>query len=197
MIPTDHIRPLDQAMSDLLDTWQSLPPETKRNLIALVGAMTVVRTFGATGSLLVGCAMWFLSTRLPPRSTFLPFFRDWFVTIYFPKLAERFQEELRERSQRSRKSFLDSFTDRVTAWIVGTTKGVQANFVYELLDKDVKFTDALFCRLASVNIGSRSKPNRIIFIGIMDKHWFLAPWYSLNFDDTSLLEEVERSHQGQ
>jgi len=121
----------------------------------------------------------------------MPWFEEWFKREYFPKLAKKFQHELDERSK-NRSSILDRFTDRVTSWIVGTTKGMQAAFVFELLDKNVKYTDAVCFRFATVNLGGRSKPNPVIFIGVADT-WMLAPWYSLDFDNASILEEIERS----
>mmetsp|Transcript_7919 Transcript_7919/g.21665 ORF Transcript_7919/g.21665 Transcript_7919/m.21665 type:complete len:187 (+) Transcript_7919:99-659(+) len=182
-------------MDDVLAWWHGLPPESQRGILVVSGGLLVMRSLGTGKTLLVGGVAWFLSQNIPAKASFLPWFERWFKDEYFPKLAEKLKFELDQRSKK-RKSLLDSLSDKVNSWFVGSTKGLQASFVYELLDKRVMFTDLWVCRLASTNIGSRSKPCHVCFVGVHNQ-WMLAPWHSVDFDNLSILEGVEPGRASQ
>jgi hypothetical protein len=177
--------PIDEAVS----WYTALPAEQKRTLAALVCAMAALRTVGLTNALVLAGVSFYLSSRLPAKATFLPWFERWFKREYFPKLVDKLQHELAQRAAR-RRSLFDSLSDKVHAWVVGSTSGLQASFVYELLDKRVMFSDFYVCRFASINIGSRDRPMPVAFVGVHDG-WYLAPWHRLDFDNLSLLEQIE------
>lgn len=181
-------------VDELLGWWTAQPPETRRAVLMVVVGMALTRVLGVTNLLIVAGAAWYLSTRLPTKSSFLPYFERWYKQEYFPRLAERLQHELDQRSAR-RRSVFDSLGDKIHAWIVGSTKGLQASFVYELLDKRVLFSDMYFCRFANINIGGRSRPSLVAFVGINDR-WFLAPWHTLDFENVSILEEMSKPAAG-
>jgi hypothetical protein len=177
--------PLDSAVA----WFSALPAEQKRALVSLVFAMAALRTIGLTNVLIVAGLSFYLSSRLPAKATFLPWFERWFKREYFPKLVDKLQHELAQRAAR-RRSLFDSLSDKVHAWVVGSTSGLQASFVYELLDKRVMFSDFYVCRFASINVGSRDRPTLVAFVGVHDS-WYLAPWHVLDFDNLSLLEQIE------
>jgi hypothetical protein len=178
-------------IDDAVSWYTSLPADTQRVLVAFVFAMGALRTVGMTNAVILAAAAWYLTTKVPDRASFLPWFEGWFKTVYFPKLAEKLKHELEQRSSR-RSSLFDSLSDKVHSWVVGSTKGLQASLVYELLDKRIAFTDMYVCRFASINIGSRSRPSPVAFVGIHDR-WYLAPWHRLDFDNVSILDEVDPS----
>ncbi|KAJ1638472.1 hypothetical protein T492DRAFT_943408 [Pavlovales sp. CCMP2436] len=173
------------STDNALAWWTSLSPEAQRVIVLVASFFAVMRVLGLTNALVLAAGVWYLSTAVPSKASFLPWFEQWFKREYFPKLAEKLSHELTQRAARRRSLF-----DKLNAMLVGATKGLQASFVYELLDKRVIFSDLYFCRFASINIGSRAKPSSVAFIGILDK-WFLAPWHRLDFDSTSLLEEID------
>mmetsp|Transcript_9382 Transcript_9382/g.27337 ORF Transcript_9382/g.27337 Transcript_9382/m.27337 type:complete len:191 (-) Transcript_9382:89-661(-) len=176
-------------VDDFLQWWSTLPFNTQRAIVCSVFVLIVVRTFGVTNSLLFVGAAWYLNRSLPSEASFLPFFEQWFKREYFQKLAERLKYELDQRSTRQ-KSLLDSLSDKVQSWFVGSTKGLQSTFVYELLDRRPMFSDMHVCRFASINISSRAQPAYVSFVGVHG-YWYLAPWHSIDFNNISILDEID------
>lgn len=178
-------------MDDIIRWWGTLEEDKQRAYVAGAVALLTVRALGAGKALLLCACAWYLSTRVPTEASFLPWFERWFKAEYFPGLAERLKHELSQRAAR-RTSILDRLSDKVNSWLVGSTKGLQASFVYELLDKRVMFSSLVVLRLASVNLGSRASPSHVSFVGVHDT-WMLAPWHRLDFDNMSILDEVDPS----
>ncbi|KAG8469491.1 hypothetical protein KFE25_005946 [Diacronema lutheri] len=176
---------------DLRTWWVAQPAATRQALATALALAMTLRFLGVTRALALAGAAWYLSTRLPAKASFLPFFEHWFKREYFPKFAEKLQHELAQRAAR-RRSILDSLSDKVNAWIVGSTKGLQANFVYNLVDKRVMYSDVFVARLASINVGSRDRPMPIAFVGVHNT-WYLAPWHRMDFDCVSILEQLDKA----
>lgn len=166
--------------------------EGQRNTFLGFGACCLLtQAIGSAGSflLLLGGGA-FLSTRMPPHESFEPFFKRWFYNEYFPKVSQKLQAELQERARS--QNVLQSLGTRLQGWVMGQTETLQATAWYELSAKwalPPRFEDAACIRKATVNLGSRNMPCLVTFWGI-NGVWFLPPWYQVDYDNISMLDEV-------
>jgi len=135
---------------------------------------------------------YYLNTRLPNAASFEPYFREWFTTEYFPKICQKVQKELQEKSLRDSNMF-SSLASQFKGWVMGKTESMQAPVYYEFAARHAlppTYSDLFFMRTAAVNLGSRNKPCNIVFWGIHGT-WTLAPYISIDFENVSILDEMQ------
>lgn len=174
--------------------WASLPAEQQHHIMGVAALVLVVLVMGSRAvPLLAALALGFyLHTRLPREASFDAYFRDWFTQEYFPKVSQKLQKELQERSKK--QNVFDSMASQFKGWVMGKTESLQAAAWYELAMKfylPAQFGDLFFMRTAIVNVGSKGKPCFLTFWGIHDG-WMASPFMQLDVENTSVLDEVER-----
>lgn len=121
------------------------------------------------------------------------FFEPWFKTQFYPKVALKLEQDLADRAREKERngSILSSLGDRAGAFLVNQTKGLQSTVVYESVLRNsspLHFADKGIFLCVDVNVGTNETPCRITFWGIHDV-WILAPYMSLSFDNTGILQQ--------
>mmetsp|Transcript_70936 Transcript_70936/g.151861 ORF Transcript_70936/g.151861 Transcript_70936/m.151861 type:complete len:248 (+) Transcript_70936:121-864(+) len=183
-------------LDQLMQQWAALSQEQQRQAIAVGVVLLAILFVGArvvVPSLALSMLVLYLHSRLPREASFDDYFRGWFTQEYFPKVSQKLQRELQERSQKQSNIF-DSMASQFKGWVMGKTESLQAMAWYEMAVKHAlpaTFRDLFFMRTATVNVGSRRQPCIITFWGINER-WMLAPYITLDLENTSVLEEIER-----
>lgn len=176
----------------LWQQWSELDPETRKMVFMGLGALLAVNALGLLPVCIITATIWYLRTQLPPRASFEPFFREWFLQDYFPAVSQKLQRELKARADTG--SWLNSLADNVRGWMIGKTAHIEATFWYEFAVKFAlppAYKDLYFMRMATLNLGSRSKPSYVTFWGINGR-WMLSPMISVDFENVSLLDEMQK-----
>ncbi|CAE8699502.1 unnamed protein product, partial [Polarella glacialis] len=161
-----------------------------------LSAALLVAGFSLVPVLLTLLLAVYLHSRLPAPDSFEPYFRAWFTQDYFPRISQKFQQELQERAKK--EGLLDSLASSFKGWMMGKTEGLQASFWCELVAQRAlppALADWYVLRTATVNLGTAQKPSYVAFWGVHDC-WMLSPLISLDFQDTSLLQELQRQKAG-
>lgn len=144
-------------------------------------------------TLLLNLVLCYLHTQLPTIDTFEPFFRNWFIKDYWPKMSQKMQREFQERSE-NQTNLLDSLVSSFKGWAMRKTEKLQSQALYEFVVKyslPPVYTDWYFMRTARLNLGSRDRPAYLTFWG-MHGAWMLAPYIVMDVQNTSLLDELQR-----
>lgn len=186
---------LQEAAASLRASWLSLGEE-QRTQVSAIGALALAFLwFGSQAlPLLLGVVVaLYLNAHLPTTASFEPFFQEWYTKDYFPQVSQKLQRELQDRAQKQQNVF-DSLASQFKGWIMGKTESLHAAALYQFV---VKYTlppaygHWFFLRTATVNLGSRTRPAYITFWGL-NESWMLAPYIRVDFENTSLLDELER-----
>jgi len=132
--------------------------------------------------------------RLPSDSSFDIFFRDWFKREHFPILSQRLQHEQNQRA--NSQGLLSDLASTVKSWAMANTDSrLQADVWYQYISQreSPRFVNYCCFRIASVNLGSFSRPCWVSFWGLPDvnDHWRKPPWGGVEVDYASLVDELE------
>mmetsp|Transcript_2841 Transcript_2841/g.7895 ORF Transcript_2841/g.7895 Transcript_2841/m.7895 type:complete len:268 (-) Transcript_2841:31-834(-) len=133
-----------------------------------------------------------LDPEVPSYESFEPFFQRWFELEHFPRISQRLQYELRQRAKC--QDFLSGLASQFRGWLLANTESLHATAWYEFSAKfalPAQFTDYCCLRMATVNLGSRSRPYPVTFYGA-GRRWFLPPWTTVDVDNVALLDDLER-----
>eukprot|EP00929_Paragymnodinium_shiwhaense_P026648 TRINITY_DN15803_c0_g2_i1.p1 TRINITY_DN15803_c0_g2~~TRINITY_DN15803_c0_g2_i1.p1 ORF type:complete len:203 (+),score=36.24 TRINITY_DN15803_c0_g2_i1:75-683(+) len=161
--------------------------------IGACGGYCVLKTIGpgTIACCLAGGGL--LNFLLPNDKSFEVFFESWFLNEYFPQISQ--QMELKLREQTSEQGYVMAFASHVSAFIVGSTQGLNAQAVYTMWVKHclpAQYKDYCVARTATVNLGSRRQPNYVTFVGVGGR-WMLPPGISLDVQNLdSVLDEFLR-----
>lgn len=176
--------------------WTSLAAEQQTQALAVCGVVCAVLIMGSRSvpALAALALLCYLSARVPSTASFEPFFREWFTQEYFPQVSQKLQRELQARSEKEH-NLLDSLASKFKGWVVGKTEKLSAIAMYEFVVKyslPPTWRHWYFLRTATVNLGSRSHPAYLTFWGVHG-FWMLAPYITVDLENTSILEELQRS----
>jgi len=165
---------------------------------AVVGGSLLVLAFAGQYVLVVsltGAAFFLVSLTKPSVESFWPFFENWFKTEYFTRIVERRNRDLkkRARARTKRGSFIGAIGDQANRLLLGVTREMQANNIYDTIRRRTPVMRDFGAFLSvTVNVGTITEPREVTFWGFSNR-WELAPYVSLDFEDAVIdhPEEVE------
>mmetsp|Transcript_31356 Transcript_31356/g.86204 ORF Transcript_31356/g.86204 Transcript_31356/m.86204 type:complete len:238 (-) Transcript_31356:118-831(-) len=188
----------DGILDELQRWWAQLPQDQQYQILAIGGLVFLVLVVGQriVPLLALGALLLYLRAHIPTQASFDHFFERWFTQDYFPRVSQKIQRELQERSKK--ENLFAAMGSQLKGWVMGKTESLQASVWYETTVKfalPARFANIFFMRTATVNLGSRARPCHVTFWGIYET-WMLSPLVTIDFENVSLLNEISRQGIG-
>jgi hypothetical protein len=144
----------------------------------------------------------------PSTDSFVPFFREWFRTEWFPEMAEEMHQRMDQRfREQSRQSVLGILQTAAATMLMQGTKSMQCDLACSaiLARSGVTFRDLQFGTWAEMTIerertssrgrnGARTMPTKVHFVGFNGEWYALPKWMNrgLALDLGGLASDVAR-----
>jgi|TARA_B110000208_G_scaffold94032_1_gene118056 hypothetical protein len=174
-----------KQVKSLAAEFNSMPKETQQKLLMGGGAaLALVAWCGVFQGLLIFGVAALMSSNKPTQSSFDPWFKAWFVTDFYPPIAERARDELTKRASK-RCDPLGAIFDTLKGWVVDKTKSLQAGVMHSIIAADrsnFEFTNLGVATMATVRMGKRDGAARLRFFGVFGQ-WLVSPVFIPDVED--------------
>mmetsp|Transcript_3382 Transcript_3382/g.3826 ORF Transcript_3382/g.3826 Transcript_3382/m.3826 type:complete len:231 (-) Transcript_3382:189-881(-) len=190
----DVVNFVQSLIDATVDVWSSLDSSWKQTIVVGFFALYIFSYYWIN-ILLLWAVYQYVSTQKPKQETFLPFFEQWFKTVYYPKVLKRMETEIQQKRMEKEKSgqFLQSLGEAFKGHLLNKTKDIQTQVFYQQIiqqSSPIIISDMGLFLQAQMNIGSEKNPSMATFWGLHNK-WYLAPYLSIDFDTLDLAIEED------